>query len=80
MLIELLDASSEVFSDSERTEVQAFIDVGEYGLALETVACIYVEENKQPSHKVISLIEKLTNKMSMESEELVMQFFRIFKN
>jgi hypothetical protein len=33
-------------SEAERAEVQSFLDVGEYGLALETAADTYVEESK----------------------------------
>lgn len=62
----LLVATSSVLSNAERTEIQKFIDVGEYGLALETAADIYVEEKKIASADVVTLFEKLAEAMSVE--------------
>jgi len=67
MLSQLLMAVAMEFSDSERTEVQRFIDVGEYGLALETAAAIYSEEEKTATAEVVDLIERLASEMSMDS-------------
>ncbi len=55
----LLAATSPVLSDSERAEVQKFIDVGEYDLALETAADIYAEEKKIASADVVALVGRL---------------------
>lgn len=46
------------FNQSERAEVLHFVDVGEYGLALETAFGIAIEERKQLTH---------ANKMKMKS-------------
>lgn len=62
----LLNASKGELTDAELAEVQSFIDVGEYGLALETAADIYAEEEKIPSANVVSLIERLAIAMSMK--------------
>ena len=71
LLSNLLNASVGELSDAERAEVQAFIDVVEYGLALETTADIYAEAQKTPSVEVLSLIERLANAMSIEPESVL---------
>ena len=63
----LLAATSPVLSDSERAEVQKFIDVGEYGLALETAADIYAEEKKIASADAVALVGRLAEAMSIEA-------------
>jgi dihydroxyacetone kinase DhaKLM complex PTS-EIIA-like component DhaM len=55
----------------ELDEVQSLIDVGEYGVALETMADIYAEENKNPSARVVALIEGLALAMSMQPHEVL---------
>lgn len=68
---DLLAAASLVLSHSERAEVQKFIDVGEYGLALETAVDIYAEEKKMASAGVVALIEHLAEAMSIEPAPLL---------
>jgi hypothetical protein len=46
-LLGLLDSLAAQLTDSERREVTDFIDVGEYGLALETLCAVLVEERKR---------------------------------
>jgi hypothetical protein len=70
LFAELLSAA-QVLSDSERAEIQHFIDVGEYGLALETAADIYVEEKKTASAEVLKLFEALANLMLMDSSSIL---------
>ena len=67
----LLAATSSVLSDSERAKVQKFIDVGEYGLALETAADIYAEEKKIASADVVALVERLAEAMAIEAVPLL---------
>ena len=71
LLSNLLAAAVSVLSDSERAEVQKFIDVGEYGIALETATNIYAEEKKIPSAEVVALVERLAEAMSMKSAPLL---------
>lgn len=71
LLSQLLTASASELSDNERAEVQRFIDVGEYGLALETAADIYSEEKKIPTAQVTSLIERLAVAMSLDPVPLL---------
>jgi hypothetical protein len=71
LLSNLLNASIGELSNSERAEIQSFIDVGEYGLALEVAADIYAEEKKTPSALVLSLIESLAIAMAIEPESVL---------
>jgi hypothetical protein len=71
LLSRLLMAAAPVLSDAERAEVQRFIDVGEYGLALETAAAIYSEEKKIATAEVVDLIERLASAMSMDPAPLL---------
>lgn len=68
---ELAIAAGSELSESERAEIQSFIDVGEYGVALETAVDIYAEEKKTPSAEVVTLIEKLALAMSMEPASIL---------
>ena len=71
LLSKLLIASAGELSDAERAEIKAFIDVGEYGLALETTADIYAEENKILPTEVLLLMERLALAMSMAPEAVL---------
>lgn len=68
---ELLTAAAPVLSNAEQEEIQRFIDVGEYGLALETAVDIYAEENKLASTEVMALIERLAEAMKLEATPLL---------
>ena len=71
LLSRLLMIAASVLSDAERAEVQRFIDVGEYGLALEAAAAIYAEEKKIATAEVVDLIERLAAAMSMDPVPLL---------
>ncbi len=60
-----------MLSDTERAEVQRFIDVGEYGLALETAVAIYCEEKKTPTAEVVDLIKRSAEIMAMDPAPLL---------
>jgi len=70
LLIRLLDSLLAVFTADERNEVQEFIDVGEYALALETLVCIVSEENKWISGKALMLICELAGMMRMNKKAI----------
>jgi hypothetical protein len=76
LLSNLLAATSPVLSGSERAEVQTFIDVGEYGLALETAADIYAEEKQSASADVVALVGRLAEAMSIEVVPLLQRLPR----
>jgi hypothetical protein len=65
LLLQLLRVARPVFSDAGQTAVQRFIDVGEYGLALETVVAVYREEEKVMTGEAMALIENLALAMDM---------------
>jgi hypothetical protein len=71
MLSQLLVASTPTLSDARRAQVQEFIDVGEYGLALETVVYGYSETKKIATAEVVGLVERLIAAMSMDAALLV---------
>ena len=70
LFAKLLVTAGHVLSESEVAEIRSFIDVGEYGLALETAVDIFVEEDKTASSEVVSLIEQLATAMSVEPVHL----------
>ncbi len=76
LLSKLLEAAAPVLSESECAEVQSFIDVGEYGLALETAVDIFAEEKKIASAGVVTLISRLVDLMSLDSLQLLQRLPR----
>lgn len=74
-LIGLLDALAGVFTTDERRGVEEFLEVGEYGLALETLTAVIVEDGKKISKRLLATIESVANEMgirdSIMSEELI---------
>ena len=60
----LADLSS-VLSSEERAEVIQFIDVGEYGVALETLAALIVEERKRIPVSIFEQIVNLADSMGL---------------
>jgi hypothetical protein len=71
LLHRVIEAASPPFSQDEKSEVQRFIDVNEYGIALETVVAIYVEEQKVANPEAVALIEEAANAMTMNWEPLI---------
>lgn len=71
LFAKLLTATTSVLSESEVAEIQRFIDVGEYGLALETAIHIFVEERKLPSADVVELFKSLAIAMQVDPEPLL---------
>lgn len=70
LLLDLLNLVARIFSKNEIQEVQDFIDVGEYGLALETFVDIICEEQKQTSKNTLDLIYKLARIMAIDETAL----------
>jgi hypothetical protein len=67
----LLVAANETLSPQECAEIQEYIDVGEYGLALRTTVAIYVEEAKIATSGIRDLIKRLAQLMDINPEELL---------
>jgi len=53
------------FTSEQETEVQHYIDVGEYGLALETVRDILLEENMHVSVAVFNKVVAIGQSMNL---------------
>jgi hypothetical protein len=67
----LLAALAPILSNKEIGEIRHFVDVGEYGLALETAVAILVEEKKSVPASASLLISRLAGAMSMDSDALL---------
>lgn len=67
LLAQLLGLVTKVFVNSEVKEVQDFIDVGEYGIALETFVGIVDEENKAIPEEVLVVVRESAAVMQMEA-------------
>ncbi len=67
-LFELLFMLKDTCTASESVEVRDFIDVGEYGVALETLICIIKEESKKISKEVLILIKETAVYMAMDPD------------
>ncbi len=74
LLSQLLASVDKAFNRQETEEVQRFLDVGEYGLALETFTDIVLEENKKLTESDLRLINTLANAMSMKLEKFYEKF------
>ncbi|MFT7879339.1 MAG: MafI family immunity protein [Sulfurimonas sp.] len=70
LLMDLLNLLTDIFNEDEIQEVKEFIDVGEYGLALDTLIDIIVEEKKQVSENVLEIIYKLARIMSLDEKTI----------
>lgn len=57
-----------VLSRAEKAEVDDFINVGEYGLAFETLCFILQEKKKPISTEVYELLQDLGRQMLIEAE------------
>jgi exopolysaccharide biosynthesis predicted pyruvyltransferase EpsI len=69
-LVEILSQLGDTLSGSERQEVEEFVDVGEYGVALETLSFLIVEEEKRISRSTFHSIARLAEQMGI-SESVV---------
>jgi len=59
------------WSTSERAEVDQFLKAGEYGLALDTLSWILVEESKPISPDMLHEIESLADVMDLFDDPFV---------
>lgn len=74
LLLKLLASVDKIFNQKELREVQDFIDVGEYGLALETFMYISIEEDKKLTLIDLGLIKELVATMKMGYEAFNQKF------
>lgn len=71
LFLDLIAEASKMLTDSECSEIQEYIDVGEYGLALRTAVAIYVEERKIASAEALALIAQLALEMSKDPQPML---------
>lgn len=71
LFVKLMDATRSILSESECAEIQDYVDVGEYGLALRTAVAIFAEENKEASIEVRITIANLAKAMKVNSNQLL---------
>jgi hypothetical protein len=69
LLTQLLDSVDGEFTEIESSEVQEFIDAREYGLALETLVDIIIEENKVVEDSTKRLVSRLAEAMGLDGSE-----------
>jgi hypothetical protein len=67
-LVQLLKEVTGSFTTDEAKEVSDFINVGEYGLALQTLIDIVLEEKKRISPCALQIIEELVMVMGIATE------------
>ena len=68
---ELINSLENTFTQIEILEVREFIEYGEYGVALETLVGIILEENKMISKDVFYSIEKLSSLMGIDKITII---------
>ena len=64
----LLDSLGATLSASERIEVEVFIQAGEYGIALETLCSILIEESKGIPERHLTEIRALGMSMELDPD------------
>ena len=69
-LLGVLSELSQTLTSTESAVVQEFVCVGEYGLALETLCGIIVEENKTLSWEAYKRMCRLADRMGMNLDLL----------
>lgn len=63
----LIHSLEGTFSLAEIIEVRSFLDYCEYGVALESLTGIIVEENKVIANNIFDAIEKLSSLMDIDN-------------
>jgi hypothetical protein len=66
LFVKFFEACGNSFTKTELDEVRRFTNVGEYGLALETITGIYFEEKKVPSTQIIKIVNELASQMEFD--------------
>jgi hypothetical protein len=67
----LLTELQSVLSEAEQREVRHFLDVGEYGLALETLVGIFAEEKKECAKTVSLQVAEVASRISIDPAPLL---------
>jgi hypothetical protein len=67
----LLSTLGGEMAESERAEVNRFLSAGEYGLALDTLSWILVDEQKPIGHGTLREIDSLAEVLELREERFV---------
>jgi hypothetical protein len=70
-MVRLLELAAPQFSDLESKEVQEFVDVGEYVLALETYIAIIEDEKMVTNSEIEVTVLELAGAMCIDSRKLM---------
>jgi predicted DNA binding protein len=73
----ILDGLDKELSAAERNEVVHFIEVGEYGVALETLSALLTEEQKKLPAAVFSQIKDLAEAMGIQGSTITASLERL---
>jgi hypothetical protein len=74
----MLSEARDSFSPAEQDEILAFVDAREYGLALETLVRILVEERKPVSPSVLRRIDNAAELMELKDEHFMRDLHACF--
>ena len=66
--VETLHRATSSIKNYDKDQVETFINVGEYGLALDTVAWAYIENKLEISADLFEIFEKLVGMMDLLSD------------
>jgi hypothetical protein len=69
--VKLLSTLEGAMAESERAEADRFLSPGEYGLALDTLSWILIEEQKPIGHGVLREIDSLAEVMELREERFI---------
>ncbi len=67
----LLVEAAHAFDPAETAEVEEFIDAREYGLALQTLAAILLENSTHLDGQVVEKVQQLAGAMGMHNDEAI---------
>lgn len=70
-LVALVSRSTAIFSTAELAEAHKFIDVGEYGLALESLVAMFRGTGQQMPNDVAEAVRKLALQMEIDPSRLI---------
>ncbi len=76
-LLRILEGIGERLSGPERAEVEMFLSVGEYGLALETLSDILTEESRPFPRPVFEEIVELAELMGIRDAVVTVLLCRL---
>jgi hypothetical protein len=67
----LFSTCATLLSKEEMDDIQRFVDVGEYAIALEEVVGTFEQKTLAPPNAVVELMSRLARTMSMDEKQLL---------